>query len=462
MSKLLTPSNIQNLLDYASTAGDFAEIFCEDQVSTNLLVRDDEIENSTIGREHGVGIRIFKGTNYVYIFSNDSSYDNLMELIKNATSAIKNNSPILNQLGTIQTNQHHLIKKMPHDIPFQKKMELIQRAVKSGHSYDPIISQMAIRYTDLQQHVQIANTEGCYAEDTRVKTRLFINAYAQDANGIQSGYIGPGAMQGFEFYDNLDVEAYACEAARTAKTMLTAQYCPAGCMSVVIDNAFGGLVFHEACGHSLEASSVAKGTSEFSGKLGQKIASDLVTLVDDGSLPNQWGSLGIDDEGTPTQKNVLIENGILKSYMVDKLNARRMGIAPTGSGRRQSYRFAPTSRMTNTYIDNGKSTKEEIIANTEKGLFVKYLNAGSVTPATGDFNFSTSEAYLIENGKITIPVKGATLIGNGGKVLQQVDMVGNNLQIGQGFCFAASGALFIGAGQPTLRISNMTVGGIEK
>lgn len=232
-------------------------------------------------------------------------------------------------------------------------------------------------------------------------------------------------------------------------------------MTVVVDNGFGGLMFHEACGHSLEASSVAKGTSEFAGKLGQQVASPLVTLVDDGTIPNAWGSLGVDDEGQPTRRNVLIENGILRSYLVDKLNGRRLSMQPTGSARRQSYRFAPTSRMTNTFIANGPHTREEIIANTEAGRFVKNIRGGSVNPATGDFNFSVSEAYLIENGRITEPVRGATLIGNGAAILKQVDMVGNNLALGQGYCYAGSGALFIGAGQPTVRVADMTVGGAE-
>lgn len=463
MSKSLTQGEIEKILDLALTGGgDFAEVFCEDVVNTTLSVTDKKIENSTIGRGHGVGIRILKGTDYTYVYTNDSSYDNLVNMVKQAVSESQTPGSKIIPLEKLQTIQRHPILTMPQEIAFQRKMDVVRRAIQAGMAYDPVISQMNVLYTDMQQHVLIANTEGRYVEDTRVKSRLYINAYAEDETGIQSGYVGPAALKGFEFFEDLDVESYAREAARIAKTMLGAQYCPAGRMSVVIDNGFGGLVFHEACGHSLEASSVAKGTSEFSGKLGQKIASDLVTLIDDGSMVNEWGSLGVDDEGTPTQKNVLIENGILKSYMVDKLNARRMGVAPTGSGRRQSYRFAPTSRMTNTYIDNGKSTPEEIIANTEKGLFVKYLNAGSVNPATGDFNFATSESYLIENGKITVPVKGATLIGNGGTVLQQVDMVGNNLKIGQGFCFAASGAIVVGAGQPTLRISSMTVGGVEK
>ena len=321
---------------------------------------------------------------------------------------------------------------------------------------------MTVNYLDQEQNVLIANTEGVFVEDRRVRTRMLIIATAEHNGQMETGYIGPGALMGTEFYEQINIEDYAREAARNAKVMASADYCPSGNMPVVVDNGFGGLMFHEACGHSLEASSVSKGISVFSDKIGEKIASDVVTLVDDGSISNSWGSLGIDDEGMTTQKNILIENGILKGYMIDKLNGRRMNMASTGSARRQSYRFAPTSRMTNTYIDSGTSSKEDIISNTENGLFAKYISAGSVNPATGDFNFSLSEAYLIENGKITKPVKGATLIGNGSKMLKDVDMVGNNLEIGQGYCYAESGALFIGAGQPTIRVKTMTVGGREE
>ena len=340
-----------------------------------------------------------------------------------------------------------------------RKVGLMKEASAAAKEYNEEIAQVTINYLDQVQNVLIANTEGLFAEDKRVRTRMLIIVTAEAGGQMESGWTGPGALMGLEFYDNLDIKEYAREAARMARTMLHADYCPAGVMPVVVDNGFGGLMLHEACGHSLEASSVSKGISVFSNKVNSKVASDIVTLVDDGSIPNSWGSLGVDDEGKKTQKNILIENGILKGYLVDKLNGRRMGAESTASGRRENYRFAPTSRMSNTYLDNGKSTKEEIIKNTEYGLFAKYLSAGSVNPATGDFNFSLSEAYLIENGRITKPVKGATLIGNGAKILQDIDMVGNNLKIGQGYCYAGSGAIFIGAGQPTIRVKSMTVGG---
>ncbi len=460
---MLTRQTIDKILDLAlELGGDFAEVYQEDTRHNNIRALHDRVESSSCGRESGIGLRIFSGLNSRYAFTTDEAEENLLQLVENMAQSLTGPQGTKVPLGdrTIYGNAHSIIC-MPHNVTYNRRMDVIRRATSAGMAYAPEIVQVSVGYLDIEQEVVIANSEGVYAEDTRVKTRILINAYAQNEKGIQNGYYGPGAMRGFEYYDDLDIEWYAKEAARVAVTMLGADKCPGGQMSVVVDNGFGGLMFHEACGHSLEASSVAKGTSEFSGKVGQQIASPLVTLIDDGTIANEWGSLSVDDEGQPTQKNVLIENGILKSYMIDKLNGRRLQMKPTGSARRQSYRFAPTSRMTNTYIANGPHGKEEIIASTDQGLFVKYINGGSVNPATGDFNFNVSEAYLIESGKITKPVRGATLIGNGGNILQQVDMVGNNLEIRQGYCYAGSGALFIGAGQPTVRVATMTVGGAQ-
>lgn len=264
---------------------------------------------------------------------------------------------------------------------------------------------------------------------------------------------------GFELFDTIDVEELGKEAAKTAVTMLNAKNCPSGKMPVVIDNGFGGVIFHEACGHGLEATAVARNASVFAGKLGQKIASDVVTAIDDGTIPNGWGSGNIDDEGNFCQRNVLIENGVLKSYLIDKLNGIKMGMNSTGSGRRESYRFAPTSRMTNTFIASGKSTPEEIISNTEYGLYAKQMGGGSVDPATGSFNFAVLEGYIIRNGKICEPVRGATLIGKGSEILTKIDMVGNNLSRAQGMCGSISGSIPTDVGQPMIRVSEITVGG---
>ena len=254
-------------------------------------------------------------------------------------------------------------------------------------------------------------------------------------------------------------DSYGREAAKQAYTMLHAKNCPAGRMTVAIDNGFGGVIFHEACGHSLEATSVAKGNSVFTGMLGKQIASTKVTAIDDGTIPNAWGSLNIDDEGNKTQKNILIENGILKSYMIDKLNGRRMGMAPTGSGRRQSYKYAPTSRMTNTYIANGDDNPEDIIKSISDGLYAKKMGGGSVNPVTGEFNFAVSEGYLVKNGVIQEPVRGASLIGKGSDILMDIDMVGNNMAKGQGMCGSSSGSIAVNVGQPMIRVKEITVGG---
>jgi TldD protein len=460
---MLNKSIIEDIFNIAiSNGGDFAEVFIEDNFNTEIATVGGHIEKGMSGRDYGIGIRIFNGLNSIYVYTNDLSKDNLIQITKRASKSINRNKKnlVMNFDKLVEPNIHPY-SILPSQRKLSKKVELMKRATSAAQNYADEISQVTVNYLDQEQNVLIANTEGVFVEDNRIRTRMLILAAAEYGGQIETGYMGPGGLMGLEFYDTINIEDYAKEAARTAKTMVHADYSPAGTMPVVVDNGFGGLMFHEACGHSLEASSVAKGISVFSNKIGEKIGSDIVTLVDDGSITNAWGSLGVDDEGKRTQKNVLIENGILKSYMIDKLNGRRMGTESTASGRRQSYRFEPTSRMTNTYIDNGTSTKEEIIANTEYGLFAKYINAGSVIPATGDFNFSLSEAYLIEKGKITKPVKGATLIGNGSKILRDVDMVGNNLQIGQGYCFASSGAIFIGAGQPTIRVKSMTVGGRE-
>ena len=457
----MSSATLDRVLDAASAGGaDFAEVFCEDNRQTSLNVRAAGIESSTIGREGGVGIRIFSGLHSYYAYSNDTREENLLRLTRELTEAVRSGAVQRTPLGKL-IDRSNPISPMPMStVDAGRKLELVNRAIRAGMEYHDDISQMQVKYLDHDRRILVANTEGLLATDRQLKTRMLISAYAQRGSELRSGYYGPGGMAGMEFYDNLDIEGAARRAADAAVTELRAKKCPGGLMTVVVDNGFGGLMFHEACGHSLEAGSVAKGMSEFSGKLGQQVAASCVTLIDDGTLPGQWGSIGMDDEGNPAQRNVLIENGILKGYMIDRLESRRMGMAATGSGRRQNYRFAPEARMTNTFIAPGSHSREEIIASVDRGLFVGNINGGSVNPVTGDFNFSVAQCWLIENGRLTEPVYGATLIGNGGDVLRQVDMVGNNLVHGQGYCYNYSGALFINAGQPTIRVKNILVGGL--
>ncbi|MDF2616996.1 MAG: tldD [Sedimentibacter sp.] len=367
---MLNKQVIEDTLNAAlTTGGDFAEIYVEDRTNNGIVMIGGKVESTMTGRDYGVGIRIFKGFNSVYAYTNKSDRDSLISTAKKAAAAIegKQGTTALS-LNMTQNENINVIHIDPSTIEKTRKVQLMRRAYDTAFNYDELITQVTVSYMDYNQDIMVANSEGLWKEDKRVRTRLAISSVASKNGEMQSGFFGPGASKGYEFYENLDIDKYAREASRIAVTMVNAKYSPSGKMPVIIDNGFGGVIFHEACGHGLEATSVAKGLSVFSDKIGQKIASPLVTAIDDGTIPNEWGSFNIDDEGTPAHKNVLIENGILKGYMIDKLNSRRMKMDITGSGRRQSYRYAPTSRMSNTFIDNGKSSPEEIIANTEKGI----------------------------------------------------------------------------------------------
>ena len=438
------------------TGGDFEE----DTINNTIGILNGKVENSVGGRSYGIGIRIFKGLKSVYAYTNNNSLSSLLNVAYKAALALgeaKEEKNIVLDCTTIK-NSHPIIH-MPSSIDINKKIGVMKIAYNAAKDYSSEISQVGVNYIDKEQNVLIANTEGLYVEDKRVRTRLAINSVASLNGENQTGFEGPGAHMGFELFNHINPEYYGKEASRIAYTMLHAKNCPAGKMTVAIDNGFGGVIFHEACGHSLEATAVAKGNSVFTGKLGEQIASTKVTAIDDGTIPNAWGSLNIDDEGNKTQKNVLIENGILKSYMIDRLNGRRMGMAPTGSGRRQSYKFAPTSRMTNTYIANGEDSPEEIIKSIKDGLYAKKMGGGSVNPVTGEFNFAVSEGYIVKNGEIQEPVRGASLIGKGSEILMNIDMVGNNMTQGQGMCGSSSGSIPTNVGQPMIRVSEITVGG---
>ena len=442
------------------TGGDFAEIFEDDSINNSISLVDGKVHDAIGGRSYGIGIRIFKGLKSVYAYTNNNSLDSLLETAYRAALAlgeIKEEKSIVLNEKKIETI--HPILYYPKDVQYEKKIAVLKTAYSGAKNYNNEISQVIANYSDKEQNVLIANTEGIYIKDTRIRTRLGVSAVASKDNENQTGFQGPGRHMGIEMFEKIDPEAAGIEAARIAHTMLHAKNCPAGNMTVAIDNGFGGVIFHEACGHALEATAVAKGNSVFAGKLGQQIASSKVTAIDDGTIPNAWGSLNIDDEGNKTQKNVLIENGILKGYMIDKLNGRRMNMKSTGSSRRQSYKYQPTSRMTNTYIAAGTDKPDDIIKSIEDGLYAKKLGGGSVNPVTGEFNFSVQEGYLVKNGVIQEPVRGASLIGKGSDVLMDIDMVGDNLELAQGICGSSSGNIPTNVGQPMIRVKKITVGG---
>lgn len=443
------------------TGGDFAEIFEEDVISNSISILKNKVENALGGRTYGIGIRIFSGLKCVYAYTNNNSLNSLLDTATKAALSLgelKENKTVILNPSTKAHNIHN-ISIYPNTVLYDKKILVMRDAYNSAKSYSNEISDVSVSYVDKDQKILIANSEGLYTEDRRIRTRLGINAIASNGVENQTGFEGPGALKGFELFETVDPIYYGREAARTAVTMLNARNCPAGKMMVAIDNGFGGVIFHEACGHSLEATSVAKGNSVFSEKLGQKIASSKVTAIDDGTIKNSWGSINIDDEGNKSQKNVLIENGILKSYMIDKLNGRRMKMKPTGNGRRQSYKFAPTSRMTNTYIQAGSDERDDIIKSISDGLYAKKLGGGSVNPVTGEFNFAVAEGYIVKNGVIQEPVRGASLIGKGKDVLMDIDMVSKDVKQAQGMCGSSSGSIPVNVGQPMIRVKEITVGG---
>lgn len=446
-----------------STGGSFAEIFIENNLRNNISLVNGNVDKAVSGIDFGLGLRIFAGEKVIYCYTNDLSKDNLLKFAKAAASAINLNNNInpaeFNKFDFSERFNMHPAAVLPSGIQKSEIVDMLKSASDSAFKYDSLITQTGLSYMDSVQDVLIINSEGLWTSDKRIRTRASANAVASSDTEKQSGYFGPGALSGFEFYDEINLNDIAVEAARSAVTVLNADLCPSGKMPVIIDNGFGGVIFHEACGHGLEAVAVAKNASVFAGKLGQKIANEKVTAIDDGTIKNEWGSINVDDEGVRAKKNILIDKGILKSYMVDKFNGMKLNMEPTGSSRRQSYRFAPVSRMTNTFIAQGNDKKEDIINSIDYGIYAKYMGGGSVNTATGEFNFAVNEAYIVRNGKIAEPVRGATLIGKGSDILMNIDMVSDNLKLAQGMCGATSGSIPVNVGQPMIRVSEITVGG---
>ena len=460
---MLSQTVAQEALNAAlSTGGDFAEIFLEDRRDNVLVLQDNRMETINSGRIHGAGIRVYVGLNAIYTYTNDTDREGLLRCAKQAASAVKAQRSLVTAapFAVPSLSNVHPIRMTPSQTEARKKVDVLRAANAAARAASAEISQAVCTYKDSEQDVLICNSDGLFVTDRRTYTRLYCQVVASSGMENQTASQGPGAMLGYElFLDRVDPAEHGRKAAETAVKMLHAPQCPSGVMPVAIGNGFGGVIFHEACGHSLEATSVAFGMSEFCGKLGQQIAASCVTAIDDGTMPNEWGSENVDDEGTPTTRLVLIENGILKNYMIDRLNGKRMGMAPTGSARRQSYAFAPTSRMRNTYIAPGKDDDAEIIATMGDGLYAAKMGGGSVNPATGEFNFSVQEGYLVRDGRITEPVRGASLIGKGADVLMKIDRVGKDMRMDQGMCGSMSGSIPANVGQPMIRVSAMTVGG---
>lgn len=452
---------LSDLLSVAvSTGGDFAEVFAEREHLTRINYVSGKVEAIRDQVISGVGIRVFCGTKTYYASTSDTSREGLLACAAAVAGAAGEGQGRrhISLTPDVVVNRQ-IIKHYPDDVPTREKTDILRAACGAASALDEKIVQVEGSYLDTDRAILVANTEGLCREDRKVRTRLAVSAVASGGGENQSGFFGPGGGVGVEFFDTVTPQYIGERAAKQALTGLSAVYCPAGTMTVAIENGFGGVIFHEACGHSLEATSVGIGASQMAGKLGQQIANPKVTAIDDGTIVGGWGSFNIDDEGTPATKNVLIENGILKSYMIDRLGSRRMGMPMTGCGRRENYTFEPTSRMSNTFIANGPDKNEDIIASMEYGLYAKEMGGGSVNPLTGEFNFSVKEGYIVRNGKICEPVRGAALIGTGAEILQDIDMVGQNLATGQGMCGSSSGSVPTDVGQPLIRVRKITVGG---
>ena len=453
---------IDVLNEALATGADYAEIFYEDSHSYSLSIENGKVETSTSNIMNGVGLRLLKENQCVYGYTNDLTKKGLIALAQSLRASFHGERLItVEKLDMIRVKNRNPVNNSYDNISREEKIALVREGIEEIQKLnDPRIVRYIGNFLDNHRFVAVFNSKGKWFKRDTEFGRLAYMIVAADQNGFETAFEGPGCQQDISYFRNVvHAKEVALKAAKTALLMLTAKECPSGKMPVVIGNGWGGVLFHESCGHPLEASAISKGLSCFAGKDGEMVASPLVSAVDDSTMPQAWGSIDIDDEGNPGTKRLLIKNGKLVNYMIDDYNGRRMGREGNGACRRQNYRFCPTSRMSNTYICNGKSTPEEIIAATKLGLYAVGFNGGSVDPTTGEFNFGCSEAYIIRDGKVCEPVKGATLIGHGDEILKHIDMVGNDLALGQGMCGAGSGSIRTNVGQPTLRVSEITVGG---
>jgi TldD protein len=444
------------------TGADFAEIFASDWRGTGVGLDDGRIEQLSTGRSRGAGIRVIKGETTGFAHTADLSEAGLQAAARAAAEAASRGTGGT-QVVALSAQPKRIVSPVeidPSSIGKAQKVDLLRRVDDAARSTGGAITQVSAGYSDGRTQILIANSDGLLAQDERVRTLLRVSAVAHGDTGMQTGFDSVGHTMGFELFDKVQVEDIARIAAQRALTKLKARPAPSGALPVVIKAGSGGVLFHEACGHGLEADLVAKGASVYKGKVGELVASPLVTLVDDGTMTHEWGAIAIDDEGHPTQYNTLIEDGVLTDYMWDYLRSHKEGRAPSGNGRRQSYQDLPMVRMTNTYVLNGTEEPEDIIKDTAHGVYVAHLGGGSVNTATGDFVFGMTEAYLIENGEITEPLREGNLIGNGPQVLRDIDRLGNDFAMGNpGTCGKDGQGVPVGDGQPTLRVKSMTIGG---
>jgi TldD protein len=463
---LIDESVIADVLGTAlHSGGEFAELFAEDRRGTAARLDDGRVEDMASGRERGAGIRVVAGETTGFAHTSDLSPGGLKSAAEAAAAAARGGGGGIRTvaLERVSAPAANAVAVLPQSVDKGQKVELLRRADEAARAAGGAIRQVSAVYGDNRRQILVANSEGVLASDDQVKTRFAVSCVASGDAGMQTGRESVGATVGFELFDTVSVEEMARAAAKRALTKLSARPAPSGSLPVVIKQGSGGVLFHEACGHGLEADHIAKDVSVFTGRVSQLVASPLVTLVDDGTMGPEWGALAIDDEGHPAGHNVLIQDGVLTDYMWDWLRARKEGRASSGNGRRESYQHLPMVRMTNTYVLAGTEDPEEIVRQTPHGVYVAQLGGGQVNTATGDFVFGMTEAYLIEDGQITEPLRDANLIGNGPEVLRNIDVVGSDFAMGPpGTCGKQGQGVPVGDGQPTLRVAAMTVGGTAR
>jgi TldD protein len=440
--------------------GSFAELYVEERLGTSVRLDDGKVEEVTTGLDRGAGVRVGHGTSFGYAYSNRLDRDALLQAAEAAAVSVGDGGPgEVVDLRTLEPPVTHPALRDASEVPTERKADWVREADETARALGPEIRQVTAVYGDSVQRVLVAASDGRWVEEVRPRIRLSVSAVAGRDDTIQTGFHGPAGLAGAEFIDANPPARTAEVAARRAITMLDAVPAPAGETAVVLAPGMGGVLFHEAVGHPLEADIVDKEASVYRGRIGERLASAIVSGVDDSTVPNAWGSFSFDDEGAPARRTVLFEDGVLRGWLYDRLRAEKDGVPSTGNGRRQSYAHPPIPRMTNTYILGGSSTPEEIVSGTERGVFVAALAGGQTNPATGDFVFGCAEAYLIERGEATTPVRGANLIGRAIEVMSSVDAIASDFDIWPGMCGKDGQGVPVGSGSPTVRISRITVGG---
>lgn len=440
--------------------GHFAEVFVEDRTTSSAMLDQRRIEELSSGRDRGAGIRVVVGETTGFAHTADLSEGGLMTAAEAAAAVAREGGGGVREVALRSLDDHPThATVLPGDVDKAKKIELLRQADDVARSQGSSITQVQVALGDSSRRFVVANSDGVFASDHQIRTRFNISCVASGDAGMQTGYRPVAGTRGFELLTMEAIEEAARGAAWQAITKLDARPAPSGDLPVVLAGGSGGILFHEACGHGLEADAVLKNASVYAGRVGQQVASPLVTLVDDGTVTGEWGYLAIDDEGRPGARNVLIENGVLTDYMWDYLRARKEGRSSSGNGRRQSYQHLPMVRMTNTYLLAGEADADEIVAQTPRGVYVAQLGGGQVNTATGDFVFGMTSAFLIEDGKITAPLRDCNLIGNGPEILQRVDAVARDFSMTPGTCGKDGQQVPVGTGQATMRLSGVTIGG---